>query len=299
MYQNKIFCGQFNLNEKTLYGILEIRNNNISLELHDFKRELKLNEGTVEAIQGTIVEKIHGYEHDGQFPVHSEVYLKNLIHFKSNQGYAGGQVLFHVGECFFTNITEQKTDIIEELKFDKCFFRIETSHNRILSLVQNDSVDCFFSEEEGKESRIFTFGKQEFKLEIDPNSIAPNSKKYHVYCHRKFRPLSKTRLCTATGNLDHSLKQDCDTITISLKGEFRWRNEENSPLSLKLKSCLKHSVVKVHKQSSVGAITSANNSSRSGSSKLLKMWHLCLLPRISTPARRQSGLLNLSNLLVD
>ena len=47
MYQNKIFCGQFNLNGKILYGILEIKNNNISLELHDFKRELKLNEDTV------------------------------------------------------------------------------------------------------------------------------------------------------------------------------------------------------------------------------------------------------------
>ena len=35
--------------------------------------------------------------------------------------------------------------------------------------------------------------------------------------------------CTATGNLDHSLKQDCDTITILLKGEFRWRNAEDSP----------------------------------------------------------------------
>ena len=105
--------------------------------------------------------------------------------------------------------------------------------------------------------------------------------------------------CTATGNLDHSLKQDCDTITILLKGAFRWRNEENSRLSLKQKSCLRHSVVKVHKQNCVGAITSANNSSRSGNSKLLKMWHLCLLPRISTPARRRSGSLNLSNLLVD
>ena len=181
MYQNKIFCGQFNLNEETLYGILEIRNNNISLVLHDFECELRLHENTVEAIQGTIVEKIHGYENDRQYPVHSEVYLKNLIHFKSNHGYAANQVLFHVGECFFTNVTEQKTDIMEELKFDKCFFRIETSHNRILSFFQNDNADCFFSEEESKESRIFTFEKQEFKLEIAPNSIAPNSKKYHDF----------------------------------------------------------------------------------------------------------------------
>ena len=106
-------------------------------------------------------------------------------------------------------------------------------------------------------------------------------------------------MCTATGNLDHSLKQDCDTITIYLKGAFRWRNEEDTRLSLKQKSCLRHSVVKVHKQNSVGDITSANNSSRSGSSKSLKMWHLCLPPRISNPARRPSGSLNLSNLLAD
>ena len=177
MYQNKIFCGQFNLNGKILYGILEIKNNNISLELHDFKSELNLNEDTVEAIHGTIVEKIHGYEHDGQYPVHSEVYLKNLIHFRSNTGYAGHQALFHVGECFFRNVRKQNTDMVEELKFDRCFFQIETSHNSILiPMFQTDNIDCFFSEEEGKESRILTFEKQEFKLEI-----APNSKKYHGF----------------------------------------------------------------------------------------------------------------------
>ena len=79
------------------------------------------------------------------------------------------------------NVTKQKTDIIEELKFDRCFFRIEASHNRILSFFQTDGIDCFFSKEEGKESRILTFEKQEFKLEIVPNSIAPNSKKYHSF----------------------------------------------------------------------------------------------------------------------
>ena len=57
MYQNRIFSGQFNFNGKILYGILEIKNNDISLELHDFKGEL-LNENTVEAIQGTIVENV-------------------------------------------------------------------------------------------------------------------------------------------------------------------------------------------------------------------------------------------------
>ena len=180
MYQNKIFYGQFNLNGKILNGILEIKNNNISLELHDFKCESEFNENTnentVEAIQGTIVEKIYGYEYDQQYPVDSEVYLKNLTRFRSIQASTAYQVLFHVGECFFSNVTEQ-----EELKFDKCFFRIETSHNRIFSLVQNDGIDCFFSEEKGKESRILTFEEQEFKLEIAPNSIAPNSKKYHRF----------------------------------------------------------------------------------------------------------------------
>ena len=90
MYQNKIFYGQFNLNGKILNGILEIKNNNISLELHDFKCESEFNENTnentVEAIQGTIVEKIYGYEYDQQYPVDSEVYLKNLTRFRSIPG---------------------------------------------------------------------------------------------------------------------------------------------------------------------------------------------------------------------
>ena len=171
MYQNQIFSGQFNLNEKTLYGILEIRNNNISLNLHDFEDELSLHQ-TFEAIQGTIVEKIDGYELDYRSSIDSQVYLKNLIPLRSS----AHQTLFHVGECFFANVREQKTNKIEELKFDECFFRIETNHNRIFRLIRNDSIDCFFSKEEGKESRIFTFEKQEFKLEI-----APNSKKYHCF----------------------------------------------------------------------------------------------------------------------
>ena len=188
MYHKKIFCGQFNLNEKIVYGILEIGNNNISLELHDFECELRLHENTFEAIQGIIVEKIDGYELDYRSSVNSQVYLKNLIPFRSANTGVAHQTLFHVGECFFTNVTEQKTDIIEELKFDECFFRIETSHNRISRLFENDNVDLFFSKEECKESRIFTFEKQEFKLEIDTNSTGPNSKKYHCFtieCSKK------------------------------------------------------------------------------------------------------------------
>ena len=50
-------------------------------------------------------------------------------------------------------------------------------------------------------------------------------------------------VCTAYGFLDHSLKEDCATITISLKGVIRWRNEENSRLSLKLKLFSKSSAV--------------------------------------------------------
>ena len=39
--------------------------------------------------------------------------------------------------------------------------------------------------------------------------------------------------CTAIGNLDHSLNQDCATITIYLEGVSGWQNEEDSPLNLK------------------------------------------------------------------
>ena len=48
-------------------------------------------------------------------------------------------------------------------------------------------------------------------------------------------PFKREGLCTAIGNLDHYLRQDCDIITIYLKGEIRWQNEEHSPQSLKLK----------------------------------------------------------------
>ena len=39
--------------------------------------------------------------------------------------------------------------------------------------------------------------------------------------------------CTATGNSGHSLRQDCDIIPIYLKGELRWRNEEDLPPSFR------------------------------------------------------------------
>ena len=41
--------------------------------------------------------------------------------------------------------------------------------------------------------------------------------------------------CTAIENLGHSLKQDCDTIAIELKGAFRWQNVEDLPLNLRRK----------------------------------------------------------------
>ena len=46
-----------------------------------------------------------------------------------------------------------------------------------------------------------------------------------VYCPRKFRPLSNIRLCY--------------TDNLYLKGVFRWRNAEDSLLSLKQKLCLR------------------------------------------------------------
>ena len=98
--------------------------------------------------------------------------------------------------------------------------------------------------------------------------------------------------------MDHSLKQDCARITISLKGEFRGRNEneETSPLSLKPGSFLRHLSVKVSKQNCVVNTTSVKINSQSGSS-LLKMQHLCLPPPISTPARQPSRSPTLNNLL--
>ena len=55
--------------------------------------------------------------------------------------------------------------------------------------------------------------------------------------------------------------------------------------------------MKVHKQHSAGDITSANNNSRSGSSKRLKTLRLCLAPRIKASAADASRIAHLEQLV--
>ena len=105
--------------------------------------------------------------------------------------------------------------------------------------------------------------------------------------------------CTAYGFLDHSLKEDCATITISLKGVIRWRNEENSRLSLKLKLFSKSSAVRLPKQKCVGTIISTKINSHSGSDSCLKMRRPCLSLLIRSRVMPRSGLPTLSSLLGD
>lgn len=66
-----------------------------------------------------------------------------------------------------------------------------------------------------------------------------------------FVTIGNSAKCTAIGNGGHSLNRDCDILTISLERRLRWRNAnaEDSPLSLKRKSFLRHSPVKCHKRS--------------------------------------------------
>ncbi len=107
---------------------------------------------------------------------------------------------------------------------------------------------------------------------------------YWVYCHRKFRPLSNIRLCY--------------NDNLYFKGAFRWRNAEDSHLSLKQKLCLRPSVVKLHKQNCVDVITSAKTKSPHGNANFLKMPKPSLSRKpISRQMRQRSGLLNLSNSL--
>ena len=105
-----------------------------------------------------------------------------------------------------------------------------------------------------------------------------------LYCHRKFGPLSKTRLWYNIHLLERSI---------------RWRNEneETSLPSLKPKLFLRLSAVKVPKQKCVGDITSAMNNFQSGSDSFLKMRRPSLNPLINSlmPLRSESP--NLSNLL--
>ena len=42
-------------------------------------------------------------------------------------------------------------------------------------------------------------------------------------------------LCTAIGNLGQYLNQDCDTMPIQLKGDFRWQKDEDSLPNLRRK----------------------------------------------------------------
>ena len=130
-----------------------------------------------------------------------------------------------------------------------------------------------------------------------------------LYCHRKFGPLSKTRLwynihllerCTATGNSGHSLRQDCGIISIYLKGvsdgETKTKKLHSRVSGPKL--FLRLSAVKVPKQKCVGnPITSAMNNFQSGSDSFLKMRRPSLNPLINSlmPLRSESP--NLSNSL--
>ena len=90
-----------------------------------------------------------------------------------------------------------------------------------------------------------------------------------LYCHRKFGPLSKTRLWYNIYLLERSI---------------RWRNEneETSLPSSKPKLFLRHLRVKVHKRNCVGDTTSAMNNSQSGSDNFLKMQRPSLNPLISS-----------------
>ena len=91
-------------------------------------------------------------------------------------------------------------------------------------------------------------------------------KEDRLYCLRFFRPLPKGRLCYNT---------------ISIERSIRWRNEENSPLSLRPNLFSKLSAVAVPKQKCVGTIISTKINSHSGSDTSLKMRPYCLSLRIS------------------
>ena len=108
------------------------------------------------------------------------------------------------------------------------------------------------------------------------------------------------KICTATGNSGHSLRQDCGIISIYLKGVSDGgpnENEETSLPSLKPKLFLRLSAVKVPKQKCVGDITSAMNNFQSGSDSFLKMRRPSLNPLINSLMPLWSGSLNLSNSL--
>ena len=84
---------------------------------------------------------------------------------------------------------------------------------------------------------------------ITPNIEAQNNDVFNKITCRELEVVDKDRnkaivlksykgnntVCTAIGNLGHSLNQDCDTMPIRLKGAFRWQNVEDLPLNLRRK----------------------------------------------------------------
>ena len=87
---------------------------------------------------------------------------------------------------------------------------------------------------------------------------------YAFTIERSLELLKSAGMCTAIGNLDHSLNQDCDTMPIYLKGVFRWQNGEDSPPNLRQKWLLRYLPVKVPKQNFVANTVSAKTNYRSG-----------------------------------
>ena len=77
------------------------------------------------------------------------------------------------------------------------------------------------------------------------------------------------------------------------------RKRKISPPSLKRRSFLRHSAVKVPQRSCVAAITSVKINSQSGSTSFLKTQHLSLNQAVSRPRKLPSESLNWSNTLGD
>ena len=72
---------------------------------------------------------------------------------------------------------------------------------------------------------------------------------------------------------------------------------EDSPPSLKRKSCLRHSTLKLHKRSCVVDITSPQHNSHNGNANSLKTRRVSLNPRISRPMPLQRASRNWNNSL--
>ena len=121
-------------------------------------------------------------------------------------------IVFAIHDCSFIARSAQETEDGSQVRIDKIYTIIAECRYGIhdLSRTELDEKTCLPRFNMPLELGVFLGAK-------------------------RYGEKDQQRKCTAIGNLDHYLNQDCATMAIYLKGAIRWQNGEDSPLNLRRK----------------------------------------------------------------